>query len=266
MSLPLGPRNPAVQHLRRLSGRRRARLDEGAFVVDGPTLVGDALDAGIELTAVYVDVAHDLDPELAARIDASGVHVFELAVGVLASAAATVTPNGVAAIARRPTRLLDQLTAPTVGMVVVLVGVSDPGNAGTLVRSAAAAGARAVVFCGGGVDPYSPKTVRSSAGAVFRLPVVEHDDASEVLDRFGAAGFTRLGTVARGGEDHDVVNLCGATALVLGNEAHGLPDALGGQLDSMVTIAMTDATESLNVAMAGTIVVFEMARQRRRNR
>jgi TrmH family RNA methyltransferase len=232
------------------------------LVVDGPTLVTEALDAGLELTAAYVDADQPLDPTLRSRLHGQGVRVLELAPGVLAAATDTVTSQGIAALARRPERPLRFLTSTAAGLLLVLVDVADPGNVGTLLRSGAAAGAKGAVVCGG-ADPFGPKAVRASAGAAFRLPVVEHRDSSEVLDLLGRAGFRRVGTVVRDGVDHDRVDLVGPTALVLGNEAHGLSTEAQAQLDERLTIPMTDAHRELERGDAGTVVLFEMARQRR---
>src|SRR5207245_10121758 len=115
-----------------------------------------------------------------------------------------------------------------VTLAVGCVGVSDPGNAGTLLRSAEAAGVGAVVCCDGSVDVYNPKTVRASAGALFHVPVVAGGDAVEVLDRIGGWGLRRLGAVPSGGDDYTQLDLVTPTAFVVGNEAHGLPAALKG--------------------------------------
>jgi TrmH family RNA methyltransferase len=147
--------------------------------------------------------------------------------------------------------------------VLVCVTVRDPGNAGTLLRSAEAAGRAGVVFCGNSVDPYAPKVVRSSGGAVFGIPVVEEDDPVKVLDALGRQGRRRLAAVAIGGEHLERVDLTGPVAIVLGNEGSGLPPELASDLDEKVTIPVDPPAESLNVGMAATVLAFEAARQRR---
>src|SRR5690606_19426236 len=142
-------------------------------------------------------------------------------------------------------------------LALVLVGVSDPGNAGTLLRSAEAAGGGAVLFCDGAVDPYGPKCVRSSAGSLFRLAVTREATSGAALAAAAAAGLRRVGTLARGAPPYDAVDLAGPVALVLGSEAHGLPAAVAAVVDENVTIPMAGATESLNVGMAGTVLCFE---------
>ncbi len=143
------------------------------------------------------------------------------------------------------------------GFVVVAAGLADPGNVGTILRSAEAAGADAVVLTAGAVDVFNPKVVRASAGALFRVPVAV-DVAAGAL---GDLGVALLGTVATGGVPYDEAPLDGACALVLGNEAHGLPPGLA--LDGLVSIPHAGRAESLNVAMAATVLCFEAARRRR---
>lgn len=263
----IGPRNPAVQHLRRLSRRRRARLEAGAFVIDGPVLIGDALDADVELDAVYVEPRALAEPwagALLERCAAVGVRRLDVVDGTLASATDTVTPPPIAAIGRVRTRPLRFFTSSAAGLVVVLAGVADPGNAGTILRSAEAAGAKGVVVTPSSVDLHSPKVVRASAGSIFRVPVAEAEgDAVSLVTTLAASGFAVLGTVADGGTEYDRVDLTGPTAVVLGNEAHGLDPEVRAALTGLLTIPMAGATESLNVAMAATVICFEAARQRR---
>lgn len=259
----LSARHPRVQRLRRLATRRRARDEERVFVVDGPTLVGEALDAGLEVEAVFVGAGGGPVPPVAARAAAAGVPVHHLAPGVLERVAGTVTPQPVLAVAARPDAGAAALDDPAADLVLVLVGVADPGNAGTLLRTAEAAGAGAVVVAGGSVDPFGPKCVRASAGAVFRVPVVAVDDPLAALDRLAARGVRRLATVVSGGRPYDEVDLTGPVAVVVGNEAHGLGPAVAGAVDEAVTIPMAGRAESLNVGMAGAVLCFEVLRQRR---
>jgi TrmH family RNA methyltransferase len=258
----LGPRHHLVRRLRDLIRDPRARRDEGAFVVEGPRIVEAAIDRGATFESAYVAPgAERAFSALTERLRGLGVPIEELKEGVLERIGDTVTPQPVIAVA--------DLTRPDIealgrdGLVMVAVAVRDPGNAGTLVRSAEAAGAAGVVFCGNSVDPYAPKVVRSSAGAVLGIPVVEADDPVNVLDALGRHGRRRLAAVASGGEPFDHVDLTGSVAVVLGNEAEGLPPALDAHLDGRVTIPIEPPSDSLNVGMAGTVLAFEAVRQRR---
>ncbi|HEX2275361.1 MAG TPA: RNA methyltransferase [Acidimicrobiales bacterium] len=251
-------RNPRVQRLRRLARDPRARRAERAFVVEGPRVVATALDAGVALEAVYV--APGFEGPVLDRARAAGVEVAMLAPGVIERAADAVTPQGVLAVAPAVDVTLDALRACT--LVVVCSGVADPGNLGTVLRSAEAAGAGAVICCDGTVDVSSPKCVRASAGALFHLKVVAGGAAVEVLEEVGGWGMRRLGTRSRGGTPHYRADLRGPTAVLLGNEAHGLPADVEPHLDGVVTVPIVGRAESLNVGVAAAVICFEAARQR----
>jgi TrmH family RNA methyltransferase len=260
VSTALSRQHQKVKRLRRLVGRRSARQAEGVFVLEGAKVVSEALDAGARVEALYV-TAGATDDAVATRAFDAGIRVFELAPGVMEHVADTVTPQPVLAVAGYVDVALDEvLDAQT---LVVCVDVRDPGNAGTVLRSAEAAGVGGVISCDGSVDLYNPKTVRASAGALFHVPVVAGGNPVEVLERIGGSGFRRLGTVARGGTPYTDVDLTARVAIVLGNEAQGLPDAVAGHLDTLITIPMEGRSESLNVGMAAAVLCFEAARQRR---
>ncbi len=214
---------------------------------------------GAEILDVFV--APGADERIPAEAVARGARRHDLAPGVLERVADAVTPQPLAAIVATTAVELEALQ--TAEFVVVCTDVRDPGNLGTILRVAEASGAGGVICCEGSVDAYSPKTVRASAGSLFHVPVVAGGDSLEVLDRMGRWGVHRLGTDAHGGTPYDSLNFASPTALVLGNEAHGLPRGIEAHLDGTVTIPMVGRTESLNVGMAAAVVCFERARQRR---
>jgi RNA methyltransferase, TrmH family len=260
----LAYRHQRVQRLRRLLTRRSARQAEGAFVLEGAKLLTEALDAGAGVESVYLDPSAGASLEkLVARCLDAGLRVYDLETGVLARVADTVTPQPILAVVPTVDVSLDEVLGRSAALVVALVDLRDPGNAGSVLRSADAAGVDAVVFCDGSVDLYNPKTVRASAGALFHVPVVVDGPPDLVLGRLGAAGLRRLATVARGGEDYTAIDLRRPTAVVLGNEANGLPAELDALLDGSITIPMAGRAESLNVGIAAAVVCFEAARQRR---
>ncbi len=206
--------------------------------------------------------AHTAFGPLIERVAAADVPRAELKEGVVERIATTASPQPVIAVARRSVVPVE--TMPANGLVLVLVTVQDSGNAGTLIRSGEASGAVGVVSCGNSVDLHSPKVVRSSAGAIFGLAIAEGDDPVEVLAALGARGRRRIGAVPAGGAAPDALDLTGGVALVLGNEARGLPTELTSELDATVTVPVAGPpVDSLNVAMAGTVLCFEAARQRR---
>ena len=232
-------------------------------MIEGPVLVAEALVAGIDVQEVLVEPG--AAEAIVADARGRGIPVHTVAADVLARSLDSASPQGVAAIAARPeVDLAQALAAAAEGpLALVLVDVSDPGNAGTLLRAAEAAGAAAVLFCGESVDPCNPKCVRASAGALFHLPVSGGGEALAVLEGLGHAGVRRAATVVRGGTAYDAVDLTGPVALVLGSEAHGLPATLDPLVDDRLTIPMVGRSESLNVAMAGSVLCFESLRQRR---
>ncbi|MCU4184779.1 RNA methyltransferase [Acidiferrimicrobium sp. IK] len=233
-------------------------------MVEGTKVLGEALAAGARVESVYVDRSAGPEEEaVVARAADAGSRVFDLAPGVLERVAGTVTPQALLAVVATVDVPLEQIDVAGPALVVVCADVRDPGNAGTVLRSAEASGAAAVVFCEGSVDLYNPKTVRASAGAVFHVPVVAGPSPADALDALGGLGLRRLGTVARDGVAYTDTDLRGPTALVLGNEATGLPPSVEGHLDGLVTIPMAGRSESLNVGMAAAVLCFEAARQRR---
>ena len=214
--------------------------------------MAEAVAGGVELEAVYVG-AGSID-QVSAVLDAPvGVPVLELAPGVLERVASTVTPQPVLAIARR----CDVPLAAVTGWAVVVAGVGDPGNLGTILRVAEAAGAARVVVLEGSVDVFSPKVVRASAGAVFHVPVTV-DVAPATCPHFVP---TLWSTAAQGGVPYTEATLEPPLALVLGNEAHGIP--AGVPVDGTLSIPHAGRAESLNVAMAAAVLCFEVARRLR---
>jgi TrmH family RNA methyltransferase len=254
----LGFTSARVKRLRQLLERSSARRRERAFVVEGPTLVGDALDAGAELECLFV--AAGTTAPVVERAVAHGVPVYELSPGVLERVAATVTPQPVLAIAGMVD--VDLADLEGAGLVVVCVDVRDPGNLGTVLRSAEAAGVGGIICCDGSVDVYNPKCVRASAGSLFHTRVVARGEPVNVLGTLGGWDLRRLGTRPDAGDPYYRVDLTAPTALVLGNEANGLPAPAAAALDGWITIPMAGRSESLNVGMAAAVLCFEAARQR----
>lgn len=256
-------RHQKVQRLRRLIGRRSAREAERTFVAEGAKVVGEALDATSSVEALFVDpaAAGPLDLAVVERAFAAGCRVFDLEKGVLERVAGTVTPQPVLAIVAMVDRSLQDLARD--GVVVVCADLRDPGNLGTVLRSAEAAGARGVVCADGTVDPFNPKCVRASAGALFHVPLVVGGNTVEVLGQLGTWGLRRLGASVRGGESLWDCDLTGPLALVLGNEASGLSAEVEAALDGLVSVPIEGRGESLNVGMAAAVLVYEAARQRR---
>ncbi len=259
------PSNPALQELRRLSRRRSARSESGTYLVDGPVLLAEALRAGVALRSVFAEPAGLSLASVRSARDA-GVAVHPVQEGALARVLDVVNPQSVVAVAERRADSVDDVVQRAVATrraVLVLVELQDPGNAGTLLRVAEAAGCAGVVLTERCVDAHNPKTVRASAGALFRLPVAEGAGLSALLDAASAAGLESWATVRDGGTPIDECDLTGAGLLLIGSEANGLPDDVCRAATHRLSIPMEGDVESLNAAVAGALVVFEAARPRR---
>ncbi len=237
-------------------------------MAEGAELIRCALEAGASVESVYVSPEGDADgptQEVCRRAGTVGARVFPLAAGVLERVADTVTPQPVLAVLpmlEEPPAAVWSAARPG-SLVLVLVDVRDPGNAGTVLRAADAAGAQAVVFAADSVDPYNPKTVRATAGSLFHVPLVVRDDPVETAAELAAAGLRTLATVVHEGADYATLDWSLPTAVFLGNESSGLDPALCGRLDGSLAIPMEGRAESLNVGVASAVVCFEASRQRR---
>ena len=266
---PLSANNPRIASLRRLTGRRKARLEAGRFVIEGTVPIGELLAAGAQIDELYVDLdqwstVDDRSPlrEVVRDAEAAGIPVWGLPSSVFASVSDTNSPQGALASAVRSVSAISDLVALD-GPLLVLIDLSDPGNAGTLVRSAEAAGCVGVIFAGSSTDAFGPKAVRAAAGSIVRLPVAESSDLGEVMAELRSSGRVLVATVVDGGALPETVDLSGSVALLIGSEAHGLPVEVVDQCSVSVTIPMKSAVESINAAVAGAVVLFECARQRR---
>lgn len=225
-------------------------------------VVSEALDASLSIRDVFVVPDGGMLSDLADRCAAAGARVVEVGDNVLKAIADTASPQDIVAVADIPAFSLDALPQEA-DLVLVLAQVRDPGNAGTMVRTAAAAGGACVVFGEGSVDPFGPKTVRASAGAVFKLPIARSIALADAVQVLRSHGFRCVAAEAgRPAPIYDV-DLTGKVALVVGNEAWGFGAAPTDVLDEVASIPMSPAVESLNVATAAAVFLFEAVRQRR---
>ena len=251
-------KNPKVAAVARLK-KRAFRDEDRAFLIEGARGVAEALEAGC-LTSLFV--VDGLEP-LAVRALEAGVVVEVVSEDVMGKLTSTVTPQGLVGVSPFLDGGLDALGED--GCVTVLHEVRDPGNAGTVLRSADAAGAGGVVFTDTSVDPYNPKTVRASAGSLFHVPFVRGAGTQATLADLKGRGFRILAMTADGEEDLYRTDLAtGPITLVFGNEARGLPDEIRTMADATVHVPILGKAESLNLAAAATVCLFEWARQRAR--
>ncbi|MGA8741564.1 MAG: RNA methyltransferase [Terracidiphilus sp.] len=251
----------------RLKELRRAlaspgRNENGLAGIEGPNLLAEAVRAGLHIACVFVAQGSERLVE-ALRLS-ERVEVLAMPRELLDAALSTETPQPLAALVEPP----DWTWAHVVGdrkesapLIVVLAGLQDPGNLGTIVRSAEAFGADGVVCLPGTVSAWNPKAVRASAGSVFRVPVVCANER-DALDLLREAGVRILATTAQGAQPAELIALDEPVALVIGNEGNGVPVDLATKADGAVTIPCPGAVESLNAAVAASVLLYEAARQR----
>lgn len=259
---PLSPRNARVQAVRRLARQARERADQRAFVVEGPVLVAEAIGAGLVCDAVFHSAG--LSDELLVKARRATSEVVEVSPEAMKAMATTVTPQAVLGVFATPSDASLPSLAGRPGHIVVFDRLQDPGNAGTILRSAEASGAAGVVFGPGSVDSVSPKVVRASAGSRFRVVTCTPAGLTvpEIVAELQRAGRRVCGTAADAELVYDETDLTQAV-IVMGNEAAGLGPETAASLDCSLRIPQAGRGESLNVAMAATILCFEAARQRR---
>jgi TrmH family RNA methyltransferase len=250
-------KNPKIVAAVRLK-KRALREENRCFLVEGAQAVTEALTEDRRLLSLFV--SDDLDP-LAVRARETGVPVEQVSDRVMERLTSTVTPQGVVGIAPFVDVRVEDLMPP--GAVAVLHEVRDPGNAGTILRSADAAGAVGVVFAGSSVDAYNPKSVRASAGSIFHVPVVRDVPTEEAVRTLRARGFAIVAMDMRGDEDLFEGEIPASAAFVFGNEAAGLPSEILEVADHRVRVPQPGRAESLNLAAAATVCLFEWVRRGR---
>jgi TrmH family RNA methyltransferase len=254
------PRSERVKAVRAL-GRRAVRTRRGRFLAEGPQSVREAVrhrpDLVEDLYADPTGVARH--PEIVAAAREGGLAVHEVTAEVMAAMADAQTPQGLLAVCRPVDVGLDDVLRDRPRCLVVLAHVRDPGNAGTVLRAADAAGAAAVLISAGSVDVMGPKAVRSSAGSLFHVPVVTGSPLPQLLDQVRAAGIRLLAADGAGTAQLPDVDLAAPHAWVMGNEAWGLPPDVRERCDEVVGVPILGRAESLNLAMAATVCLYASA-------
>jgi TrmH family RNA methyltransferase len=230
--------------------------------IEGPNLLEEALRAGLRIHCVLV--AQGAERMLEGLNLVPETEVLLLPKDLLDSVLTTEAPQPIAALVEPPdwtwAHFLDS-HRKTASLVLVIAGIQDPGNLGTILRSAEAFGADGVVSLPGTVNAWNPKAVRASAGSVFRLPLLAASERT-AMERLREAGVMVWTTTVGGAQPADLVDLVGPVALIIGNEGSGVPLDLAAQADGSLTIPCPGAAESLNAAVAASVLLYEAARQR----
>ncbi|NUR85810.1 MAG: RNA methyltransferase [Nonomuraea sp.] len=256
-------RSPRVKAARRLT-KRSFREQDRRFLAEGPQAVREALKLDGVVSELFATAEAELrHPELIAEAVRLDLPVHRASGEVMAELSQTVTPQGLLAVCGHVHVPLDQGIPQDARLVAVLAHVRDPGNAGTVLRAADAAGADAVVFTDASVDPYNGKCVRASAGSLFHLPVVTGAPTAEAVRLLKERGLRVLAADGAGERTLDDVELAGPTAWIFGNEAWGLPEELLSLADDVVRVPIYGKAESLNLATAAAVCLYASARAQR---
>jgi len=265
-----GAHSPRLKAARRLT-KRAFRQRERAFLAEGPQAVAEAFSSGARVSDLFVTVpARSRHSDLVTAMAGAGIGVHTVSGEVMDELAQTVTPQGLLAVCGFIDVPLAELVpkAPKVlSLVALLANVRDPGNAGTVLRTADAAGAHAVIFADASVDPYNGKCVRASAGSLFHLPVVAGARLTDAVAAMRDAGLRIVAADGRAGrylDDPDVqARLAEPTAWMFGNEAWGLPPELVALADEPIAVPIYGRAESLNLAAAAAVCLYASARAQR---
>lgn len=264
---PVSSRQNAIVKELRKAFSQGELTSEGAMAVEGLRMIEEAIRSGLRFQTIFFsESGRSLSDRILPQI-ASHAEALLLPDEVFLSAVATETPQGVAALVKpRISRLEDILGEMGAGstdpLIVGLAGVQDPGNVGTVIRSAEAFAARAVLIGEKTASPFNSKVVRASAGSVFREPVIRAS-LSEVAPTLKQSGLRIVATSSHKGKPLDAIDLRGPLALLVGSEGAGIPPAIVAHADELVTIPHSARVESLNAGIAASILLYEAARQRR---
>jgi len=252
--------NARLKELRKAFAEPR-RGERGLVGIEGPKMLEEALRAGLRVATVFV--AQGAEGLLDGFRLALGTEILTLPKKLLDAALATETPQPVAALVDPPDWSWAHVMGdrPKAALVVILAGIQDPGNLGTILRSAEAFGASGVVSMSGTVSAWNPKAVRASAGSVFRMPLLVASERQS-LEQLREAGVRVLATTVRGAQPAALVDMSESVALIIGNEGNGVANDLLAKADAKITISCPGPVESLNAAVAATVLLYEASRQR----
>ncbi len=254
--------------IRSLAGKK-ARQETGLTLVEGPGAVCEGFEAGVEIETLVISDSFGDSPESRKLMQALETYpwlgqVYHVPDQLFSRMSATYTPQGILCVVKVPFRFRRGLPESPwkTSLNVMGVDIQDPGNVGTLIRSAASAGAHEIVFAGESADPFSPKAIRASAGAVFRVMVGRESDPSAQASKWFQSGIRLYSTWPRKGKYPWEVSFTDPCAIVFGNEAKGLQPGILGSTGQDIVVPMPGGTESLNVAVAAAMVLYEVIRQR----
>lgn len=251
--------NPQVKRLLQLQKKSKARNEEKVFIVEGLRMFVEVPAERVEKVYVSESLYNKKKQELELQRFSYEV----LSDSVFQHVSDTKTPQGILCVVKQKVQNIDELLNVKNPLFMVLDNLQDPGNLGTIVRTAEGAGVDAVFLSKESVDIYNPKTIRSTMGSIYRMPVVYVDDLLELLDTFKGKGVKSYAAHLEGKNSYDQECYKEGTAILIGNEGNGLRDEVSNKADIWVQIPMKGQVESLNAAIAASVLMFEVARQRR---
>ena len=256
--------NGLVRTFRELA--QAAESNDTRILLDGVHLVREASAADLEFEAIAVASSHLTDNSeagnLARTLESTGAPVFNINDTVFKVMSPVRSPSGIVAIARRAPSDANAITRTNSGFTLVATDIQDPGNLGGLIRTAEAGGVTGVLVTGTSTNPFSWKALRGSMGSAFRIPVADGETLETIVRSGKASGTRTIAAIPRSGRAPEDIDWRGSVTLILGGEGHGLPSDLLAVCDDLVTIPMTPPVESLNVAVAGAILIYAARRQR----
>lgn len=256
--------NPAFKALRALADDPRAPRREGRALVDGIHLVATCLSRGVRIRQILLSESGRQHPEIVALLEqARGIDSLPFSDALFREIVGVATPTGIAAVIEIPPAAVDAPISSLAGDMVLLDAVQDAGNVGTILRTAAAAGVREVVLGSGCAGAWTPRVLRAGQGAHFSLRIREQVDLTEMLEAYRGTGIATVATVVHAGENLYALDLRQPVVWLFGNEGAGLAPALIAVARHRVTIPLAAASESLNVAAAAAVCLFEAMRQRK---
>lgn len=264
-----GKNNPLVKELRR-AFHRGELTPEGDCAIEGVRIIEEAIRSGLKFRAVFFSQSAETRANRVLPQIGSNVDTLLLPDVMFSAVVPSETPQGVAALVKMPQVGLDEVLASQVPkaakiapsrLFVVVVGLQDPGNLGTLIRSAEAFGAAGVILAGPNVSPFNSKVVRASAGSIFRVLLARADIAA-VVEQLRKNGVRTIATSSHKGTPLQKAQLNGAVAVFIGSEGAGVPREVLNEMDEIIVIPHSDRVESLNAGVAASIILYEAARQR----
>lgn len=255
--------NQQVKLLVQFNKKRKLRDEQGIFVAEGVKMFREAPKERIERVYFSESYYEKNKKELEQELQKDGLHYEVMQDSVFKAVSDTQTPQGVLCIVRQQESRLEELLSAERPLLLLLENLQDPGNLGTILRTAEGAGVTGVILSKGCVDLYNPKTIRSTMGSIYRVPTLHTEDLGEVVEKLKEQGIRSYAAHLKGKNFYDQEDYRGGTAFLIGNEGNGLTEELSEKADTLIRIPMEGQLESLNAGVASAILMYEAYRQRR---